>query len=190
MDRAGTSTAAEARTHNRVPINGPVALLTDISEKGFTTLWVRTQNVSPAGLMVKSWRRLPAGSIIYIRAPQLPFLAGWPESGIVDGQDGRTESAWNFASPCSPACATGKNTELASLERRHPDPHRTRHTFPRQRGCEPLPQSLGPIGTAAVLLVTRWAWAEDGADSRMVAQHQTRLHLSEIWFRTGFTPTR
>jgi hypothetical protein len=71
------TTTTEARAHHRVQVRGWVALLANVSNRSLTTRWARAHNMSRAGLMVKSWRPLPAGSLVYIRSQQLHFLAGW-----------------------------------------------------------------------------------------------------------------
>jgi hypothetical protein len=77
MGLAVATTTTEARAHHRVQVKGWVALLTNVSNRSLTTRWARAHNMSRAGLMVKCWRPLAAGSIVYIRSQQLHFLAGW-----------------------------------------------------------------------------------------------------------------
>lgn len=77
MGLAVAATTDEARAYNRVQVKGWVTLLTDFSNRRLTTVWARAGNMSREGLMVKSWRPLSKGSIVYVRSQQLHFLAGW-----------------------------------------------------------------------------------------------------------------
>ena len=79
MGLAVATITTEARAHNRVLVKGWVALRTNFSHQAFTptTLWARAHDMSRAGLMVKSLRALPTGSIVYIHSQKLHFLAGW-----------------------------------------------------------------------------------------------------------------
>ena len=66
----------QRRVHPRSRLSGPVTLVWRDDKERIRFLAARARNVSSSGVLVVSYRSLPAGTFVRIRSKKLFFLAG------------------------------------------------------------------------------------------------------------------